>query len=62
MDFDMDRNVAVRSIDRECMLYTERDMICFLIYPLRIAASTLQQGQQARIVWDPFQDFIKFVL
>jgi len=32
------------------MLYTECDMICFLIYPLRIAASTLQQCQQTRTV------------
>jgi hypothetical protein len=55
---------SVHLTENACCIkpYTECDMICFLIYPLRIAASTLQQGQQARIVWDPFQDFIKFVL
>jgi hypothetical protein len=39
---------SVQLTENECciMPYTECDMICFLIDPLRIAASTLQQCQQ----------------
>jgi hypothetical protein len=48
---------SVQLTENPCCIMpcTGCDMICFLIYPLRIAASTLQQCQQACIIWDPFK-------